>query len=374
MSKRKKRTLSWVLSIILVSAGGYAAFYFTSLYNQVSGLQKVGESSPFRSLPVTETTTVQDPPKWEGSEPVNILLMGVDARGVDEGEIPRSDSMIVASIDPVDKTINLFSIMRDTYTDIPNHGKQRINAAITHGPNTAMQTVSDLLGIPIQYYVYTDFQGFIKLVDAVGGVDFYVEKDMHYVSAADQHLYDIDLKEGQQHLDGTTALQYVRFRHDQLSDFSRTGRQREFLQAIADKLKTSTSIMNLPNILEQVSPYIDTNLSVGDMWKLATVAYDSKMGGSEQIPPASLLVEERVDGAAVLSVSSEEKLKRFIQDTLDASAQAGQTPAAPGGSEPAAEEDGTAGETETERAPVSAVPTPSAAKSEALVAGGGPRQ
>lgn len=120
--------------------------------------------------------------------------MGVDGRGVKKGEVPRSDTMLVASLDPVKKKFYVFSILRDTYVDIPDHGTQRINAAITYGPNTAMQTVSDLLGIPIQYYVYTDFQGFIKLVDAVGGVDYEVEKDMRYTTKADGPEYDIDLK------------------------------------------------------------------------------------------------------------------------------------------------------------------------------------
>ncbi|MCQ4087299.1 LCP family protein [Saccharibacillus sp. JS10] len=364
MSSSQKKTLIWTVCLIFAAAAGYAIFYFTSLYNQVSGLQKVGENSPFRNIPVTETTQVPEPPKWEGSEPVNILLMGVDARGVEEGEIPRSDSMIVASIDPTQKTIHLFSIMRDTYASIPEHGKQRINAAITHGPNTAMQAVSDLLGIPIQYYVYTDFQGFIKLVDAVGGVDFYVEKDMKYLSNADQHLYDIDLKEGQQHLDGKTALQYVRFRHDKLSDFSRTGRQREFLQAVANKLKSSTSIMNLPNILEQVSPYIDTNLSVSDMWKLATVAYDSKMGGSEQIPPSSLLREEKVGGAAVLTVSSEDKLKEFIQETLQGKEETPESPASP--NEPGNANPKPNSSNDLNKAPLSSLPISSTTNTEAL--------
>ncbi|KAF9127459.1 hypothetical protein BGX30_014782 [Mortierella sp. GBA39] len=280
------------------------------------GLQKSAENSPFKSVTPVEVK-VPDPPKWEGTEPVNILLMGVDARGIKEGEVPRSDSMMVASLDPVKKRINVFSILRDTYTDIPEHGQDRINTAITHGPNTAMKAVGDLLGIPIQYYVYTDFQGFIKLVDAVGGVDFYVEKDMYYPSNADNHEYDIDLKKGQQHLDGTTALQYVRFRHDATSDFTRTERQRAFLKAVAEKMQSTTSIMKLPNILEQVSPYIDTNLSVNDMWKLATVGYQSQMAGSEQIPPMKLLKEEKIGSASVLTVSSESKLKQYIQDIMN---------------------------------------------------------
>jgi len=352
MTRNQKRAIIWAFALIVLSAGGYAAYYFSNLYNQVASLQKVGDSSPFRSLPVTETTVAQEPPKWEGSEPVNVLLMGVDGRDSMGDDIPRSDTMLVASIDPVQKTINIFSIMRDTYLDVPGFGKQRINAAITHGPNTAMETVGNLLGIPIQYYVYTDFEGFIKLVDSVGGVDFHVEKDMKYLSAADGPQYDIDLKEGMQHLDGRTALQYVRFRHDRLSDFSRTGRQREFLQAVAEKLKSSTSIMNLPDILEQVNPYIDTNLSVGDMWKLATVAYDSKMSGSEQIPPNSLLREETIGGAAVLTVRNNDKLKEFVQETLNA------------------------GPEEEEDAPMPdrSVPAPSGTKNEALGEGTGEPQ
>ncbi|WP_046216323.1 LCP family protein [Paenibacillus wulumuqiensis] len=316
MNVKTKRTLLWSLGIIAVAIIGYAIYYFTAVYNQIDALQKTGDASPFKNVP-TNTAAAAAPPVWTGTEPVNILLMGVDSRSSDDGEIPRSDTMLVASLDPVKKTIHLFSILRDTYVDIPGHGQSRINAAITHGPNTAMQTVSDLLGIPVQYYVYTDFQGFIKLVDAVGGIDFNVEKDMHYTSAADKHEYDIDLKAGMQHLDGKTALQYVRFRHDATSDFTRTERQRAFLTAVGDKLKSTTSIMNLPDILEQINPYIDTNLSTDDLWKLASVAYDSKMSGSEQLPPNDLLAEKHVDGAAVIGVKSEDELKQFIQDTLN---------------------------------------------------------
>lgn len=316
MTKRTKRAIIWSVVGVLIAIAAIVAYYFIAIYNQVDNFQKKGEESPFYNVKPNETKKAE-PPKWEGTERVNILLMGVDARGLKKGEIPRSDTMLVASIDPVSKKGYLFSIMRDTYTEISEHGKNRINTAITHGPNTAMQTVSDLLGIPIQYYVYTDFQGFIALVDAVGGVDFYVEKDMKYTSKADNHEYDIDLKKGQQHLDGDTALQYVRFRHDAMSDFTRTERQRNFLKAVANKMKSTTNLMNLPSILEKVNPYIDTNLSVNDMWKLATVAYDSQVIASEQIPPMKLLVEKTVGGSSVLGVRSEEELKAYVQEVLN---------------------------------------------------------
>ncbi|WP_044480132.1 LCP family protein [Paenibacillus antibioticophila] len=320
MTKRTKRAILWSVVGVFVAIAALAAYYVTSIYNQVEDFQKTGEESPFYKVTPTETK-IPEPPKWEGTERVNILLMGVDARGLDKGEVPRSDTMLVASLDPVAKQIHLFSIMRDTYTKIPEHGSDRINAAITYGPNTAMSAVSELLGIPIQYYVYTDFQGFIELVDAVGGVDFYVEKDMRYTSKADNHEYDINLKEGQQHLDGNTALQYVRFRHDAMSDFTRTERQRNFLKAVAEKLKTTTSIMKLPSILEKINPYIDTNLTVNDMWKLATVGYDSSMASSEQIPPMELLEEKRVGGAQVLGVRDEDKLKEYVQEVFEKALQ-----------------------------------------------------
>ncbi|MBT2286751.1 LCP family protein [Paenibacillus polymyxa] len=316
MSLNKKR-IAVVLSIIVIAVVAFGLYYSLSLYKGLQSLQKTSGNSPFSDVIASEEEAVE-PPKWLGTEPVNVLLMGVDARGNKGNEIPRSDSMMVVSLDPVQKRIHVFSILRDTYTDIPDHGKNRINTAVTHGPKTAMRAVSDLLGIPVQFYVYTDFQGFIKLVDAVGGVDFYVEKDMTYESKADNHEYDINLKEGEQHLDGKTALQYVRFRHDALSDYSRTKRQRDFTNAIVEKMKSTTSIMKLPTILEEVSPYMDTNLSVNDMWQLASVGYKSKMEASEQIPPTKLLEEKYVGRAAVLGVTSSKDLQDYVRDILEA--------------------------------------------------------
>ena len=316
-TSKSKKPLLWTLAIILLIIIGFAVYYFGSIVNEFGNFNKKGEDSPFKNVVESEEVKAPEPPKWEGTEPVNILLMGVDARGVKKGEVPRSDTMLVASLDPVKKKFYVFSILRDTYVSIPGHDKDRINTAITHGPTVAMQTVGDLLGIPIQYYVYTDFQGFIKLIDEIGGIDYEVEKDMVYKTKADGPEYDIDLKKGFQHLDGNMALQYVRFRHDATSDFTRTERQRGFLKAVADKMKSSTSLIKLPNILSAVNPYVDTNLELNDMWKLANVGYQSSMGGSEQIPPMDLLVEEKTRaGSAVIGISSTDELKQFVQDTM----------------------------------------------------------
>lgn len=313
-----RKKWKWVLLGSCLAIFAFIGYYAYSFYSFAGNIHKSPGDSRFkntRTQPLNEDLT---PPKWEGKERVNILLLGGDSRGLGDNEIPRSDSMIVVSIDPVTKKSYLFSILRDTYVKIPNNGMDRINTAIvTGGPELAMKAVGDFLGIPIQYYVYTDFKGFIALVDAVGGIDLDVEKDMKYSDAADGHQYDINLKKGYQHLNGKTALQYVRFRHDALSDFSRTERQRKFLKALAEKLQSTTSLIKLPRILQSIDPYIETNLTVTQMIKLGSLGFEVKTAGmvSEQIPPSDLREEKRIGGAEVIAAEPA-KVQAFIRKLL----------------------------------------------------------
>nr|WP_235886356.1 LCP family protein [Paenibacillus cymbidii] len=316
-----RKKIMWISLSVLLAVFGFGGYYAYSIYNSISHFQKKPGESLFPSFTpqltgMSSTETPAPPPKWEGKERVNVLLMGGDSRGLAKNEVPRSDTLMVASIDPSTKKATLMSILRDTYVKIPGHGEDRINAAITMGgPDLAMRTVSNLLGIPIQYYVYTDFKGFIALVDAVGGIDIDVEKDMKYSDSEDDHIYDIDLKKGLQHLNGNTALQYVRFRHDATSDFTRTERQRKFLAAVADKLQSTTSLLKLPKILQSIDPYVETNLSVMDMLKLGSLAMDAKTSGmaSAQIPPTNMLKEMNVGGASVLGADPDD-LKQYVAD------------------------------------------------------------
>ncbi len=154
----------------------------------------------------------------------------------------------------------------------------------------------------------------MALVDALDGIDIDVEKDMYYTSKADKHMYDIDLKKGLQHMDGKTALQYVRFRHDATSDFTRTQRQRIFMTELAKKMQSTTSLFKIPDMLEAVAPYIKTDLNPTQMLKLASLGFDIRVNeiDQQQIPPNKLLTNERAGAAQVLGVNVP-KLQAYIQ-------------------------------------------------------------
>ncbi|GGG24010.1 LCP family protein [Paenibacillus abyssi] len=311
--KKPWKLVIYSVLIVLALVVGYAAYHGISIYNALNGLQKANAESRFDQFDDAE---VKEPPKWEGTERVNILLLGGDGRAENSNGIARSDSILIASLDPVTKKAHLFSVLRDTYVDIPGHGNGRINTAITlGGPNLAMETVGNLLGLDIQYYVYAEFEGFKSLIDAIGGIDFEVEKDMTWIDNADGNRYDINLKKGFQHLDGDEALQYVRFRHDAMSDFTRTERQRNFMKAVALEMQSTWNLLRMTKIIESVQPYIETNLSAQDMLRLGQLGLSMHMAGSAQIPPMNLLAESNI-GGSVLVVRDEQRLLEYVQESL----------------------------------------------------------
>lgn len=202
---------------------------------------------------------------------VNVLLMGMDAR---PGETrARTDTMILANIDNERNRMSLLSIPRDTRVSIPGHGMEKINSAnIFGGPELATQTVSELVGVPVQYYVLTNWNGFKGIVDSLGGVTIDVEKRMYYASRADGPEYTIDLRPGVQHMDGEKALQYVRFRSDALGDISRTDRQLKFLKALAQEMMQAGTVTKLHKLVPEVQENVETNIGPVQMLAMAKAA------------------------------------------------------------------------------------------------------
>ncbi|WP_407649394.1 LCP family protein [Brevibacillus composti] len=322
MIRKIKRLLLFLL-LIGIAAGGYYGYAFYQFAediqhpNVVDHRQEPGE------------TKAAELPVWDGKERVNILLMGVDRRGMKNSGLPRSDSMMLVSVDPVTKRYDLFSILRDTYVKIPGHGSSRINSAIVEGgPELAMQTVSQLTGLSVDRYVITDFEGFKHLIDAVGGVEIDVEKDMRYRDPTDKGAYDIHLKKGYQRLDGTKALQYVRFRHDATSDYTRTERQRKLMSALASQMKSGTTLLQLPSILKQVTPYVQTNISSMDMIKLAGLglSLDTSSPGQYQLPPMGAFRESHRAGSVL--IPDVQKVQQFVEKALLPPEKTEQPPAA----------------------------------------------
>ncbi|MED1953149.1 LCP family protein [Brevibacillus centrosporus] len=308
-----KRMLLIVLVVVAVSAG----YYGYSFYQFAQDIQEPNVITP----PPPDggaATKAAEIPQWDGNDRVNILLMGVDRRGMKNNGLPRSDSMMLVSVDPVTKRFDLFSILRDTYVDIPGNGSSRINAAIVDGgPELAMKTVSQFTGLPVDRYVITDFEGFKALIDAVGGVELDVEKNMYYHDPTDKGVYDINLKKGLQQLDGNKALQYVRFRHDATSDYTRTERQRKLLAAVADQMKKGTTLLQLPSILKEVTPYVQTNISTMDMLKLSALGLNlnTQNPGQYQLPPMGMFRESHRAGSVL--VPDVDQVQAFIQETLE---------------------------------------------------------
>lgn len=195
----------------------------------------------------------------------NIVVLGVDERP-EEFDVGRSDTLFVVMFDTATKNASLLSIPRDTRVRIPKHGWDKINHAYAYGGRELTQkTTEEFLGLHINNYVMVDFKGFTGLVDAIGGVDLDVEEDMYYKDTWDG--FTVDLKKGQQHLDGKTAIQYVRYR-DEEGDIGRVKRQQRFLMAAYEKIASADMLLKVPGLAKQLTSMVKTDLPLKDMISL----------------------------------------------------------------------------------------------------------
>lgn len=234
------------------------------------------------------------------SRPVNILVLGtkVLTSDLEEDERPKedlgyhalvnsfkglSDTMLLLRFDPQKETVTVLSIPRDTQAEIEGHGIRKVNEANYYGgPALAAESISKLLGgIPIDRYVRVNIQGVEKLIDALGGVTLYVPKDMKYQDDS-QHLY-INLKEGEQHLDGNKAIQFLRFRYDEFGDISRVQRQQTFMRALVEQALKPQTILRLRDIVSVVQSHLDTNLTVEELAAISGFAAQTKRSNVQMV-------------------------------------------------------------------------------------------
>lgn len=223
---------------------------------------------------------------------LNILLFGQDYRQNDK-DYGRSDSMILLSIDTINKKIKLTSFQRDTYVTIPNHGDNKINAAYTLGGEAlSIATIESNFGPKVDYFATVDFDSFREIINILGGVDIDLNiEEIEYINAQidvnDQTdrtsfiKYDPSKETQKIHLDGYQALWYARDRGEENlggnpeysfsgDDWDRTQRQRKLIQNVIEKLKNDASIGNLVEIVNKIGPLITTNLKKSDITFLVT--------------------------------------------------------------------------------------------------------
>jgi len=185
----------------------------------------------------------------------------------------RSDMLMVAHLDFDKKTVSLLSIPRDTRARIPGYGTAKINAAHKKGgPPLSEQTVQENFGIPCDKYVALDFEGFEQAIDLLGGVDLVVDKKMDYDDNWG-HLH-IHLKPGMQHLNGTQAMGFVRFRHSD-SDLVRTRRQQALIAALKTKLREPQALAQIGPLLDTIDKHVDSDLSTDQKVALARFVHDT---------------------------------------------------------------------------------------------------
>lgn len=213
----------------------------------------------------------------------NILLLGVDSNGADSDLWvgTRTDTMILLNIDPRTKTVNAISIPRDSKVYLPKGmGIQKINAAhAIGGVEMTIKTVEDTLGIHIDKYIMFHDEGVRAIVQALGGVDIYVEKNMHYNDNAG-HLH-INFTKGKHHLTEKDVVEYLRFRHDALGDIGRTQRQQWFLRGLLADLQKPETIVKIPQIVSVANKYVKTDMSAYEMGQYVALAKGFDMDNIE---------------------------------------------------------------------------------------------
>lgn len=267
MSKTKKIVLVIVsvIVVLLLCAGVYAY----SLYSSTQG-----ESLSDSQVSASTASDLSD-------DVTNIALFGIDNRSADDAG--RSDTIIIASINKSNKSIRLSSVMRDTFAKVTSSdgtvSYQKINAAYAlGGAASAVKALNENFDLNITKYATIDFDGLVEIINTLGGITLNIE-DQSVLDNANETIQneynssDLIPGTGEQVLDGLQTLAYARVRYAD-SDYGRTSRTRQILEAVLSKAKASGTMEAL-NMISTIAPYIDTSLSVSEMTDYAQTIMDS---------------------------------------------------------------------------------------------------
>jgi LCP family protein required for cell wall assembly len=314
-------------------------FFLSFNVAQIPGLAIQGNPSAEQgndgiaaSTPVPTLSTGPVPLPWDGASRVTVLVMGLDYRDWEAADgPPRTDTMILLTIDPLTKTAGMLNVPRDLWVSIPGFEYARINTAYPlgiaynvpgGGPALAMQTVESLLGVPIDYYAIIDFYAFEQFIDQLGGINVTVSTEITVDPIGKGNT--VVLKPGNYLLNGPTALAYARARHTEGGDFDRAQRQQQVILAIRDRvveLGPAQVIARAPAIYNELAAGIHTNLPLDDALRLGWLALDINMADVQRgaiAPPNAVSFAKSPDGTQDILIPVPDQI-RLIRDQVFAS-------------------------------------------------------
>ena len=268
-----------MIFLVTASAVGGAALRLMEVLNDPNPLpipKKIQAKTELpKQITQTESASVtaelavgeEQKPESTARSTVNVLIVGLD--NVEGGS--RTDAIALAIFDAANKALRIASIPRDSRVYIPGRSWDKINHAYVYGGiNLLRETLVNLTGMPVDYFVKINYRSFPRIVDILGGVDIYVEKRLHYNDYSGKLF--INIPAGMQHMNGKTALGYVRFRHDPLGDIGRVRRQQKFIDTMMKKIKTPSILPRIPAIVTELYDSIDTDLAPLEALKLVQFA------------------------------------------------------------------------------------------------------
>ena len=284
---KKRRIPIWAkvvlfsLLFLVVGVGGVAGYYWFFVFSPVV--------NNIVNKPVARLKGDEDPNVTRNGTDIlsggriNILLLGSDTDQKFSNGSYLAQTDIVITIDPATNSVGMLSIPRDFYINVPGSGMHKLDEAYgLGGVALSRLTIYQDFGIPINYYAWVGLDGFVKVIDTVGGVDVDVIHpitDDNYPDDVGNNTSDIYalkrlyIAPGPQHLSGQTALEYVRSRHaDLVGDFGRSARQQEVLSQLKTKLNNSNIIGKLPAIASDLNGYVKTDMQLTDVFKLLNFA------------------------------------------------------------------------------------------------------
>lgn len=292
------------ISLIVVVVLGYSVYLYLHVKSAADQMYEPRE--PIKQVSIVDQRGGGDfPIDMENKEPFNALILGVDERANDRG---RSDTMIVLSVNPAKQSILMFNIPRDTRTSIVGHGTEdKINHAYAFGGvNMSVQTVEQLLGVPIHYYMKVDMEGFAQLIDQVGGVNV----DNPFAFEYEGHQFE----QGEIHLDGTAALGFSRMRYDDpKGDLGRNDRQREIVKQLLNNTIRVSNVLQLETLLDEVSDHVRTDITFDEMKQIFS-NYRSVVNHIESIEIQG--TGKKIDGIYyyIVEPSERERIHQMIEE------------------------------------------------------------